>query len=346
MSFVTSCLPGNSTRYPFISGFIFLLTLPASIQAAEASAAAPDVSRHQLTIALSREFGLSPSLVSATLEKAHFKPDIIARMLKPYEAKPYAEYRPLFVNQRLVDMGKPYLSAHREIFARAEEKYGVQPEIIAAILGMETRYGHYRGKDRILDALYTLSSGYPKRARFFRKELGHFLLMCQEEGLKPETLKGSMAGAFGAAQFMPSSFREYAVDGDGDGRRNIWDNPADIIFSIANYFRRHGWDENHPVACWLDHVPQHAVFAEALKNRTRKWMRLERMRKAGISHLPAVWKDDDRVTLLRFETSDGKKTALVHYNFYVIMRYNTAQNYAMAATELAAMLGCKQCATK
>jgi len=329
----------------FATGLACLLLFPADTRPAEALAT-PNVSRQQLAGILSREFGLNPDSVNATLEKAHFKPDIIARMLRPYEAKPWAQYRLLFVNQRLVAMGKPYLTAHRAIFSRAEKKYGVQPEIIAAILGMETRYGRYRGKDRILDALYTLSSGYPKRAAFFRKELGHFLLMCGEEGLKPELLKGSMAGAFGAAQFMPSSFRAYAIDGDGDGRRDIWDNAADIIFSIANYFHRHGWDETHPVAYWLNHVPKHELFAEALKNRTRKWMRLGQLRKAGIEPLPAAWKDDDRVSLLRFETSEGERTALVHYNFYVIMRYNTAQNYAMAATELAALLGCKQCATQ
>ncbi len=328
------------------AGAIFLLALPSPGQAAEALPAAPGITRQQLANTLAHEFGLSPDRVSATLEKARFKPDIIARMLRPYEAKPWSQYRRLFVNQRLVDMGRPYLAAHRAIFARAEKAYGVQPEIIAAILGMETRYGRYRGRDRILDALYTLSSGYPQRAPFFRKELGHFLLMCREEGLKPELLKGSMAGAFGAAQFMPSSFRAYAVDGDGDGRRDIWDSPADIVFSIANYFHRHGWDESHPVAFWLDHVPHHPTFTRAIKNGTWKWMRLSRLRKAGIGPLPAIWRDGDRVSLLRFETEQGEKTALVHYNFYVIMRYNTARNYAMAATELAALLGCKQCATR
>jgi len=343
-------LPLNRTRtggirLRFFAGLACLLLFPATVRPTEAPAV-PNVSRQQRAMALSRDFGLSPDSVTATLEKARFRPGIIARMLRPYEAKPYTEYRPLFVNRKLVDMGKPYLAAHRKIFARAEAKYGVQPEIIAAILGMETRYGQFRGRDRILDALYTLSTGFPKRARFFRKELGHFLLMCREEGLRPERLRGSMAGAFGAAQFMPSSFREYAVDGDGDGRRDIWNSPADIIFSVANYFHRHGWDEARPVAYWLNHVPDRKVFNEAIRNRTRKWVRLGRIRKAGLGPLPALWRDDDRVSLLRFETETGERTALVHYNFYVIMRYNTARNYAMAATELAARLGCKKCATQ
>jgi len=267
-------------------------------------------------------------------------------MQRPYEARPYAEYRPLFVNKKLAEMGKEYLKQHADIFRQAEEKYGVQPEMIAAILGMETKYGRYKGRDRILDALYTLSTGFPRRAKFFRKELGHFLLMSQEEKLAPETLKGSMAGAFGTAQFMPSSFREYAADGDGDGKRDIWSNPADIIFSVANYFKRHGWDDSKPLAHWMETVPDHRLTNKARKNRTKAWLKLGEMKLAGIDPLPNMWKNNDRVSLLTFATKKGEKTALVHYNFYVIMRYNTAQNYAMAATELADMLGCTKCANK
>lgn len=336
-------------RIPF-SLFILACAALVHITAASASQEIQEivqvVSGRQLSASLEQEFGLSPQVVESAISKARFKPGIIERMLKPYEAKPYAEYRPLFVNQKLVDMGKSYLLKHRKIFSIAEKKYGVQAEIIAAILGMETRYGRYKGKDRILDSLYTLSTGFPRRAKFFRKELGHFLLMCQEEKLAPETLKGSMAGAFGTAQFMPSSFREYAVDGNGDGRRDIWEEPADIIFSVANYFKRHGWDNSRPLANWLEIVPNHRLIKAAMKNRTKAWLRLSEMKLAGIKPLPPMWKNDDRVSLLTFDTKKGEKTALVHYNFYVIMRYNTAQNYAMAATELADMLGCAKCANK
>jgi len=305
------------------------------------------VSKKQLSASLKQDFDLSPQVIESAINKARFRPGIIARMQRPYEAKPYVEYRPLFVNKRLAEMGKEYLRKHAGILRRAEEKYGVQPEIIVAILGMETKYGRYRGKDRILDALYTLSTGFPKRARFFRKELGHFLLMCQEEGLQPETLKGSMAGAFGTVQFMPSSFRAYAQDGDGDGKRDIWDDPADIIFSVANYFQRHGWDQSMPVAHWLPSGAKHPRLLEAQKNGTRNWLKLSSLqRAAGIGPLPSMWHADDRVTVLEFETAEGRKAALVHYNFYVIMRYNTAQNYAMAATELAGLLGCKKCTSR
>jgi len=303
-------------------------------------------SRQQLSTMLQKEFSLSPHIIKIALGKAEFRPNIIERMLKPYEAKPYAEYRPLFVNTRLAKTGRDYIRRHRDIFDQAQKKYGVQAEIITAILGMETRFGHFMGKDRILDALYTLSTGYPKRSKFFRKELGHFLLMCEEEGLQPETLKGSMAGAFGTAQFMPSSFRAYAVDGDKDGKRNIWNDPADIIFSVANYFHRHGWSDVMPVAHWLPSTAKSPRLQQALQKGTHKWEKLSALKGTGIGMLSEMWKDNDRVTLLSFDTREGKKTALVHYNFYVIMRYNTAQNYAMAATELADLLGCKMCASK
>ena len=247
------------------------------------------VSGKQLAASLKQEFDLSPKVIESAISKARFRPGIIERMQRPYEARPYAEYRPLFVNKKLAEMGKEYLRQHAELFRQAQKKYGVQPEMIAAILGMETKYGRYKGKDQILDALYTLSTGFPRRAKFFRKELGHFLLMSQEEKLAPETLKGSMAGAFGTAQFMPSSFREYAADGDGDGKRDIWNNPADIIFSVANYFKRHGWDGSKPLAHWLESVPDHRLIKKAKKNRTKAWLKLGKMKLAGIDPLPGMW---------------------------------------------------------
>ncbi|MDT8377147.1 MAG: lytic murein transglycosylase, partial [Mariprofundaceae bacterium] len=223
------------------------------------------------------------------------------------------------------------------------KQYGVQPEIIAAILGMETRYGHYKGKDRVLDALYTLASGYPRRADFFRRELGEFLLLCHEENIDPVSVQGSYAGAFGTTQFIPSSYRGYAVDADGDGQRDVWGSPEDIINSVANYFNRHGWQADRPVARWLDHLPMKVFFAKMLHDETKKWQRLGDVRKHAALKLPETWQDDDKVALVQRKTSQGKRTALVHYNFYVITRWNRSYNYAMAITELAYMLGCPQC---
>ncbi len=179
--------------------------------------------RQEIILKLQQETGLEAGFIEKAISQARYDASVIKRIKTPYESRPYKEYRPLFVNQRLADKGLAYLKEHQQIFKRAEKRYGVQPEIIAAILGMETRYGHYKGKDRVLDALYTLATGYPRRANFFRNELGEFLQLCHEEELSPISIRGSYAGAFGTTQFIPSSYRGYAVDADSDGRRDVWD---------------------------------------------------------------------------------------------------------------------------
>ncbi len=306
------------------------------------SSIVPKISRAELAAQLKAEFNLPETVTDPILNEAKFSPSIIERMQRPYEAKSYAQYRPLFVNNRLASMGRTYISENSAIFAQAMKRYGVQAEIIAAVLGMETRYGRNRGRDRVLDALYTLSTGYPRRSAFFRKQLGNFILLCQEEHLQPDKVIGSYAGAFGTTQFIPSSYRAYAVDADGDGKRDVWNSPADIINSVGNYFHIHGWDASRPVARWMPRLPQAAALEDLRKSGMRDWKKLKEIRKY-LPALPPVWKDDDRVTLIEMDTKTGRRTALIHYNFYVITRWNRSYNYAMAITELAGMLGCERC---
>ncbi len=304
----------------------------------------PGVSREELAARLARDFKLPPKAVRAVLKRARFTPSVIERMEAPYEARPWHEYRPLFVTRALAAEARDYIRAHQADFRRARDQYGVQAEIIAAILGMETHFGRHRGHDRVLDALYTLAAGYPKRADFFRKELGHFILLCREEGLKPESVVGSYAGAFGTTQFIPSSYRAYAVDADGDGRRDVWDSTADIIGSVAHYFHVHGWDAARPVAMWMPSLADRGVVRTMRQAGLTGWTELARAR-ASLPALPPAWRDDDRVSLIRLETRAGPRDVLVHYNFYVITRWNRSANYAMAATELAALTGCPLCDT-
>lgn len=300
-------------------------------------------SRQALIRALRQKTGLPAAYIISAVDMAHFDPSVIQRIETPYEAKPYVEYRPLFVNDTLAKLGKGYIDAHRDIFDEAHRRYGVQPQIIAAILGMETRYGHYKGKDRVIDALYTLAAGYPRRSDFFLNELAQYLLLCHEEKLDPLSVHGSYAGAFGTTQFIPSSYRTYAVDADGDGKRNVWTSPTDIINSVAHYFSSNHWDDGRPVAHWLTEVPQTPFFAQLLQEETREWRTLAELRQHGLAPLPAPWRKDDKVALIQRQTAQGERTALVHYNFHVITRWNRSYNYAMAATELAHMLGCPLC---
>jgi membrane-bound lytic murein transglycosylase B len=319
-----------------LAGALFSLSTPV----AWAAAKKPD---RKLINLLRKQTGLSEHFIASAIHEARFDASVIKRMETPYESRPYAEYRPLFVNDALAKLGRAYIEEHRAIFKSAHQRYGVQPEIIAAILGMETRYGRYKAKDRVLDALYTLASGYPRRADFFRNELGEYLLLCHEENVDPLSVKGSYAGAFGTTQFIPSSYRSYAVDADKDGKRNVWSSPTDIIHSVAHYFSRHHWDDTRPVAHWLKQVPHNAFFRELQKQETREWHSLDELNRHGLATMPAPWKTSDEVSLIRRETSQGTRTALVHRNFYVITRWNRSYNYAMAATELAHMLGCPLC---
>lgn len=305
-----------------------------------ASEVRPLVNKNILALKLAAEFKLDAAYIRKSLHTAQFQPEIISRMERPYEAQPYRVYRKSFVNKQRIQLGSEYLKKHRGVFAKAYKKYGVQPEIIAAIIGVETLYGQRTGRHRLLDALYTLSAGYPRRATFFQKELGYFLEMCQQEQIDPARPTGSMAGAFGIPQFMPSSFHSYAVDGNGDGRRDLWNSPDDAIFSVANYFSRFKWDGSRPVAHWLPKKPHHSKLVMLNKKSTELWTKLGSVRNTGLPH---IWRDDDRISLVEMETEKGKRTALVHYNFRVIMRYNRSHNYAMAVSELAAGLGCKIC---
>jgi len=307
--------------------------------------------RQKIIQKLKDQTGLDIQFIEQAINNAVFDKSVIKRIKTPYESKSYAKYRPLFVHQRLADKGTAYLKEHQQIFDHCKKKYQIQPQIIAAILGMETRYGHYKGKDRVLDALYTLSTGYPRRANFFRNELGEFLLLCHEEKRSPTSIFGSYAGAFGTTQFIPSSFRGYAVDADKDGYRDVWESPKDIINSVANYFHRYHWDAERPVAHWLDDtfdeqskkLSKSSLVQKMLSDETKTWRKLGELKKHVTLNLPDLWQDDDKVALIQRTTSLGKQTALVHYNFHVITRWNRSYNYAMAITELAHMLGCANC---
>ncbi|MDQ6963868.1 MAG: lytic murein transglycosylase B [Mariprofundales bacterium] len=316
----------------------------AAFTLAPAVAWSLDDGRTALTDALVKQTALPRSQVAAAIAQARFHDSIIKRITTPYESRPYSSYRPLFVQPKLVAQGAAYMAQHQAIFAEAEQRYHLQPEVITAILGMETHYGRHRGSDRVLDSLFTLATGFPRRAAFFRRELGEFLLMCQEEGRDVTKVLGSYAGAFGTTQFIPSSYRAYAVDGDGDGRRDVWDSPKDIIFSVGNYFHSYHWDDTRPVAHWLSQsLLQHEAIKGSAAGAKLRWQPLAALRSV-VGELPLIWRDDDRVALITLQESAGRRPLLIHHNFYVITRWNRSHNYAMAATELAAALGSRLCA--
>jgi len=258
------------------------------------------------------------------------------------ESLSYTRYRPNFINPARIERGKDFLATYRPIFDGAEARYGVPAEVVAAILGVETFYGRSNGKYRVLDALYTLATGYPRRADFFRKELGEFLLLCREEGLEPTEIGGSIAGAFGMGQFMPSSFRKWAVDSDGDGKRDIRNSPADAIHSVAHYLAEHGWQPHAPVL--FAFTPLSPGGASELWRPSGP--ALPTPMAAFRDTLPdplEQWSDELLATLLPMQVAKEEKFLLFSDNFRVVMTYNRSTNYALAVSELAIALGCQLC---
>ncbi|MEH6358542.1 MAG: lytic murein transglycosylase B [Pseudomonadales bacterium] len=266
--------------------------------------------------------------------QAQFKESIIQLMDAPAEGKPWKDYRPIFVTAKRAKGGREFMASHRETLLRAEQKFGVPAEIIVAIIGVETRYGKHAGRTRVLDALSTLAFDYPRRSTFFRKELKAFLLLTRDEQMNPQSLKGSYAGAMGYGQFMPSSFLEYAIDFDGDGRKDIWQNPVDAIGSVANYFARHGWKNN-------EQVVSRARFSGNGNDVT--WVKGRRNLKpvSSVSQLIALGLQpqseidaEQLATAMRLTGPKGKEYWLGLHNFYVITRYNHSALYAMSVYQL------------
>ena len=198
---------------------------------------------------LAVEDGFNREQLAEIFEQVEKKQRIIDLISRPAEkAKPWHEYREIFVTAPRIAAGVEFWEENEAALNRAGSKFGIPIEIIVAVIGVETNYGRNKGSFRVMDALSTLAFDYPPRARFFRSELRELLLLAREENKYPLELIGSYAGAMGYGQFIPSSFRAYAIDFDGDGARDIWSNQTDAIGSVANYFFRHGWDGEGPIA--------------------------------------------------------------------------------------------------
>jgi membrane-bound lytic murein transglycosylase B len=283
---------------------------------------------------MQREYGFDPAYLTGIFSRAERQQWILNFVNRPKVHGPsgptgaWTRYRAKFLTEDNIDAGVDFWNRYRSALLRAYARYGVPPEYIVAILGVETRYGRYMGKHRVLDALATLAFDYPRRAEYFQGELEAFLLMAREEGMDPFQPLGSYAGAMGLPQFMPSSFRRYGVDFDGDGKCNLWD-PVDAIGSVANYFASFGWKRGGLVAVRADvhGSPPHALQADY---ETR--YPLDVLRAQGISSSLA---GSGEVSLLRLDARGGYQFWLGLNNFYVITRYNHSTYYAMAVHQLA-----------
>ena len=286
---------------------------------------------------MSEEFGFLSEPLQAIFADAQRKQAILDAISRPAErVKQWKEYRPIFITQSRVDKGLEFWSKNQDALQRAEQEYGVPAEFIVAIIGVETIYGGNTGSYRVIDALSTLAFDYPPRAPFFRQQLKEYLLLTREEQVNPLTLKGSYAGAMGLPQFMPGSFRAYAVDFDHDGHIDIWQNPTDAVGSVANYFIKHGWQPGQPVVVRAD-LKNIALAEKGLSDSLDPKITVQQLQ--NLSWTPRTSLEAGlNVTAFRLEAEHGNEYWIGLANFHAITRYNRSVMYAMAVNELAQLL--------
>ena len=295
-----------------------------------------------------RRYDIPLAQVEAVLARASVRDSIVAAMSRPAEAKPWRDYRPIFIQPSRIEVGRAFLDTHRAALQRAEDRYGVPKEIVVAILGVETSFGRNKGNHDVVSALYTLAIAYPRtgnpervahevrRQAFFRDELAQLFQLSKEERLDMATLKGSYAGAMGWGQFMPSSYRDYAVDGDGDGRRDLFNNLDDVFVSVANYFAKKGnWQRGGPVMQRAVRAPGAADFVNP-GNAVTLDQTLDTLAAAGYrpAVAPPAGAANLPVTLITLDGTAGPEYWIVYNNFKAITTYNISRLYATAVYQL------------
>jgi membrane-bound lytic murein transglycosylase B len=320
--------------------------LPKIPQPPERPVAPPSVTDPALPLAqridafvdyTAQAYSVDPQRIRDALAQAQFKQGIIDAISRPAEkVRPWRDYRPIFMNDARIDGGRAFYAENRAALDRVASQTGVPAQYIVAIIGVETSYGRITGSYRVLDALYTLAFWHPRRAPFFAGELAQLFALAKEEPqLDILALKGSYAGAMGMGQFMPSSYRNWAKDGDGDGRRDLLDHKPDVFASIANYFVVHGWQRGGPVVA---RATRDAAAGEFTPDGLDPVYPLPVLAARG--YAPQAGEPTaDGATLLSLDGEAGKEYWLGYRNFYVITRYNHSPMYALAVHQLAQAIG-------
>jgi membrane-bound lytic murein transglycosylase B len=289
---------------------------------------------------LVNDHGFDRAYLNKLFTRAERLDNVLESIAKPAEKTlNWKQYRPIFVTEKRTRRGHEFIEEHRATLERAEKEYGVPLEIIAAVIGVETYYGRITGSYTVFDSLTTLGFDYPPRSKFFKSELKQFLLLSNEEHIDVEDMTGSYAGAMGMPQFISSSYRRYAVDFDGDGKRDLWNSVPDVIGSVANYFSEHGWKRGQGVVYPVK-VTDTSIVRE--KNSLKPYETVANFMKQGVvlSGMDGSEKiaADDQATLLKLYGNQGDEYWLGLQNFYVITRYNHSDMYALAVYQLSQKL--------
>ena len=313
----------------FVSLWIAASALPAAKPVKKLDQSRSDV--RKFVEEMTAEHGFERSELVELLAEIEIQQSILDAISRPAEkTKPWHEYREIFITEERIRRGVDFWNANTEAVKETAHAFGIPPEIVVAIIGVETYYGRRTGSYRVIDALGTLAFDYPPRAKFFRSELKHFLLLSREESVQALEATGSYAGAMGMPQFMPSSYRSYAVDSDEDGRRDLWANLNDVLGSVANYLHVHGWQPSQPVAVRAEpNCEEFSLAGDSLEIKET----VSSLRERGL-RIDTELPDDTPALLIALDAKDGKEYWVGFKNFYVITRYNRSLMYAMAIHQL------------
>jgi lytic murein transglycosylase B len=278
--------------------------------------------------------GLDINYLNNFFAQVTYRANLIHIMNRPATSRPWYEFQKGNSGITKINAGRVFYQQNRQAIDHAAAQYGVPAEIIVAILGIETNYGKNVGNIRTADSLATLAFDYPRRGAFFQKELGEFLKLAQEERRDPFSFTGSFAGAMGMPQFMPSSFRQWAVDFDGDGRRNIWNSIPDVAASVANYMKQHGWQTGGRMIVPVN-VPVTPQILAIIDEKTNLNYTMGQLRQMGVQPVQAI-NNDERVILFRLEIAPNNFQYFVGLNnFYTVWQYNHSRMYVTAVRDIA-----------
>jgi membrane-bound lytic murein transglycosylase B len=280
------------------------------------------------------QHGFDRSELEDIFTKVQFQPSIIDLISTPASSITWNKYRARFINSQRIKSGVDFWNRHAQQLEQASQIFGIPEEIIIAIIGVETAYGASTGKHRVIDALTTLAFDFPRRADFFKSELAQYLLLTQEQNFDLFSIKGSYAGAIGIPQFMPGSYRRYAIDFDGDGIADLTGNTADAIGSVANYLKEYGWEAGGPIVTRAHVHIMSDRHQEILLAGIEPIHSVKKLREANI--IPLERTSDERLAaLIELKDNDNIQYWLGFQNFYVITRYNRSTFYAMSVLQLA-----------
>ena len=328
--------------YSPIRFFLKIFTFSALLFISNLSANINEKLNEELITELVEEHGFDEQYVASIFNQISYLPQLIENISKPAEkTKTWEEYRGIFITPKRIAAGILFSNQHKELLARVENETGVPKNILLGILGVETSFGRIQGNYRVIDSLYTLVAGYPPRSDFFKKQLIHLFYLSREQNLPIESIKGSYAGAMGAPQFIPSSYRDFAIDGNSDGKIDLFNSWDDVLMSIGNYLEKNGWRSNENILseAFLAHDVTDAkngtlndlsdYFSKAIKPNHS----IEELKNAGFIFSTSL-PNNSRAQPIYLEGSSKEKSFIGFHNFYVITTYNRNVMYALAVYQL------------